>query len=201
VNIVDIRTHMVDVYFKKEISYIFEGKKLCFDVAETLFSTFDIDHGTDVFLRCIDPISTPKSVLDIGCGYGPIGISLASKFPEAEITMVDRDLLSVKYTRHNIKKNGIKNAVVIGSVGMEMLEDRQFDLIVSNIPAKIGDEAISEDFILLPYNHLSENGELWFVVVNALNRLIPKVASKYKLHITKVRDRKGHAVYKVIKKL
>lgn len=190
---------MTDVYFKKEITYSFNGKNLNFDVAETLFSTFDIDHGTDIFLRSIEPRKTPKSILDIGCGYGPIGIVLASKYHDANVTMVDRDLLAVRFANHNIKKNNIVNAIAIGSVGMETFGDKRFDLIVSNIPAKIGDEAISNEFILLPYKHLSEGGELWFVIVNALNRLIPKIASKHALHITKVRDRKGHTVYKVLK--
>jgi len=72
----------MDIYFKKEIIYKFEGKELRFYVGETLFSTFDIDHGTDIFLRSIAPKNSPKTILDIGCGYGPIGISLATKFPK-----------------------------------------------------------------------------------------------------------------------
>ena len=61
--------------------------------------------------------------------------------------MLDRDLLAVRYTNINIVKNNISNARALGSVGMEVVSNQTFDLIVSNIPAKIGDEAIAEDFI------------------------------------------------------
>ena len=57
---------------------------------------------------------------------------------------------------------------------MEVVSNQTFDLIVSNIPAKIGDEAIAEDFIQT-IKHLNSGGELWVVVVNKLNRLIPKL--------------------------
>lgn len=63
-------------------------------------------------------------------------------------------------------------------------------LIVSNIPAKIGDESITEDFIRQPIAHLNSGGELWVVVVNKLNRLLPKLGGLF------IRNRKGHTVYK-----
>ncbi len=55
----------MDSYFKKEINYLFKRQEFKFDVAETLFSTFDIDHGTDIFIRAIT-FSNPKTILDIG---------------------------------------------------------------------------------------------------------------------------------------
>ena len=189
----------MDVYFKKEITYPFEGKKFRFDLGETLFSTFAIDHGTDVFLRSVVPEIEPKRILDLGCGYGPIGIVLADKFPAAEVIMIDRDLLAVRYANYNIKKNSIGNARAIGGVGMESVADQKFDLIVSNIPAKIGDDAISQEFILDPIKHLNSGGELWVVVVNYLNRLIPKVRGQNELNLKQVRNRSGHTVYRIKK--
>lgn len=165
-------------------------------MGETLFSTFDLDHGTDVLLRAID-VKSPKIILDLGCGYGPIGIILAKKYPQAKIIMVDKDLLAVRYTKLNIEKNNVQNAEALGSIGMEQINDEKFDLIVSNIPAKIGDKAITEEFILNPYKHLNSGGEYWFVVVNALNRLIPSVARKNQLNIKEIRKRNGHTVYQI----
>lgn len=184
----------MDHYFKKEITYKFANYDFKFDIANTLFSTFDLDHGTDILIRAIVP-SSPKSILDIGCGYGPLGIMLAEINPQAEVVMVDRDLLAVRYAALNIKKNSVPNATVLGSLGMEQLRDRKFDLIVSNIPAKIGDEAIAQEFILDPYNHLNPGGEYWFVIVNALNHLIPVVARKHEIHLKEIRKRNGHFVY------
>lgn len=184
----------MDVYFKKEISYTFAGTEFRFNIANTLFSTFDLDHGTDILIRAITP-SSPKTILDIGCGYGPLGIMLAKTNPDANVVMVDRDLLAVRYSNENIKKNDIQNAVALGSLGVEQVNDRTFDLIVSNIPAKIGDEAITQEFILEPYEHLNPGGEYWFVIVTALNRLIPSVARKHELPLREIRKRNGHFVY------
>lgn len=188
----------MDVYFKKEISYSFGKEVFKFDVAETLFSTFDIDHGTDILIRAIIP-SNPKSILDLGCGYGPLGIILAKNNLQAEVVMVDRNLLAVRYTKYNIAKNNISNAVALGSLGVEEVKGKTFDLIVSNIPAKIGDEAIAKEFILDPYKLLNPNGEYWIVVVSALNRLIPKVCSMNNIKVKKIRKRRGHTVYKLKK--
>ena len=188
----------MDVYFKKEITYSFAGNQFKFDVGNTLFSTFDLDHGTDMLLRVIS-VDNPKTILDIGCGYGPIGIVLAKKYPQARVTMIDKDLLAVRYTKLNIEKNNIHNAIVLGSVGTEQINDRTFDLAVSNIPAKIGDKAITEEFILTPYKHLNQGGELWIVVVNALNHLIPHVGGKNNLNIKEVKKRSGHTVYRIKK--
>ena len=87
----------MDVYFKKEITYPFQGRKFKFDVANTLFSTFEMDHGTDVLIRTIE-VNNPKTILDLGCGYGPLGIILAAKNPQAQVTMLDVNLLAVRYT-------------------------------------------------------------------------------------------------------
>lgn len=148
----------MDVYFKKEISYSFGKEEFKFDVANTLFSTFDLDHGTDILIRAIIT-NKPKSILDLGCGYGPLGIILAKNNPQAEVVMVDKDLLAVRYTKYNIAKNNITNAIVLGSLGIEEVKEKTFDLIVSNIPAKIGDEAIVKEFIVDPYKLLNPNGE------------------------------------------
>lgn len=142
-------------------------------------------------------LNTPKTILDLGCGYGPIGITLAKTNPLATVTMLDADLLAVRYTNINITKNAVTNAVALGSVGMEAVKEKYFDLIVSNIPAKIGDAAIAEDFLLTPYDHLNPGGELWVVVVSALNRLIPKVGAANGFEVKLVRKRSGHSLYKI----
>jgi 16S rRNA G1207 methylase RsmC len=189
-----------DVYYKKRIPYYVHGQNFAFDVAHTLFSSFQIDEGTDLLLRTIR-LNTPQRVLDIGCGVGILGIVLARMLPTAHVTMVDRDLLAVRYAHHNATVNATNNIAVQGSVGLEALGDQQFDLIVSNIPAKIGDDAIEHEFLLDPLARLNPGGDYWFVIVSGLNRLIPALGTRHDLRLKQVKKRAGHAVYQLHKPL
>jgi len=186
----------VDVYYKKRIPYTCRGQTFAFDVAHTLFSSYQVDEGTDLFLRTIAPDS-PRTILDLGCGCGVIGIVLARWFPQARVILADRDLLAVRYARHNALLNQVSNVEVIGSVGFEHIPALPFDLIVSNIPAKIGDEAIEREFILDPLDHLRPGGDYWFVVVSGLNRLIPALGRRHNLRLKEVKKRAGHTVYHI----
>jgi 16S rRNA G1207 methylase RsmC len=186
-----------DVYFKKRILYTWKDQNFEFDVANTLFSSFKIDQGTDLLLRTID-VALPRHILDLGCGYGVMGIVLAHCFPDAQVTMVDNDLLAVRYARYNCALNNTPNTQVIGSVGLEQAPAGPYDLIVSNIPAKIGDDAIEQEFILAPLERLCPGGEFWFVVISGLNRLIPKIGTRNNLKLKEVKKRSGHTIYQLL---
>jgi 16S rRNA G1207 methylase RsmC len=80
-------------------------------------------------------------------------------------------------------------------VGLQSVPDLPYDLIVSNIPAKIGDTAIEEEFFLAPYQCLQAGGDYWFVVVSGLNHLIPRLGQRHNLRLKEVKKRAGHSVY------
>lgn len=184
----------MDPYFKKQTTYYHRGHTFTFDIGHTLFSSFEVDEGTDVFLRFVQTAGA-RTILDLGCGYGPIGIILATLCPDAQVVMVDKDLLAVRYANINIAHNKVTNATVVGSVGLESVPDLPYDLIVSNIPAKVGDEAIEQEFLLAPYQRLKPGGDYWFVVVSGLNHLIPRLGQRHQLKLKEVKKRAGHSVY------
>lgn len=188
----------VDVYYKKRIDYFCYEQHFSFDVAHTLFSSHQIDEGTDLFLRTL-AIPPAQRILDLGCGCGVIGIVLARHLPNTEVTMLDRDLLAVRYATHNARLNAVTNTKVLGSVGLEHAPAGEYDLIVSNIPAKIGDDAIEQEFILQPLARLRPGGEYWFVVVSGLNHLIPGIGTRNNLRLKQIKKRSGHAVYRLYK--
>lgn len=160
-----------------------------------------MDIGSDLLLRtlALPPSSpSPRTILDLGCGCGVLGIVLARQFPEARVTLVDKDLLAVRYARHNSTLNNTPDTEVLGSVGLEALPPAErYDLIVSNIPAKIGDTAIEHEFILAPLRRLATEGEYWFVVVSGLNHLIPRLARHHNLNLKEQKKRAGHTVYRL----
>lgn len=190
-----------DPYFRRRISFAHKERAqtqrdFVFDVAHTLFSGHEVDQGTGLLLRSLD-VEAPRSILDLGCGYGVLGIVLARLFPEASVLMADANLLAVRYARHNCELNAVSNADALPGVGLEDVPAGPYDLIVCNIPAKIGDEAIEREFILGPLERLASGGAYWFVAVSGLNRLIPKIGTRHDLRLSEVRKRQGHTVYKL----
>jgi 16S rRNA (guanine1207-N2)-methyltransferase len=189
-----------DAYFKKRLTYQVRGQQFVFDVGHTIFSSFQIDDGTDLLLRSLAPsLEAPQHLLDLGCGCGVIGIVLAHHYPEADVVLADKDLLALRYARHNAAINQVERVTVIGSVGVESLPDVPYDMILSNIPAKIGDRAIEEEFVLAPLDLLRSGGEYWFVVVSGLNHLIPRLGVRHQLKLKAIKKRSGHTVYRIIK--
>jgi 16S rRNA (guanine1207-N2)-methyltransferase len=128
-----------------------------------------------------------------------LGITLARRYPAAQVVMADVSLLAVRYTAHNLALNQVSNAAVLGSVGLESVPTEPYDLIVSNIPAKIGDLAIEQEFVLGPLARLRPGGEYWFVVVSGLNHLIPRLGPRHNLRLKEIKKRAGHTVYRILK--
>jgi 16S rRNA (guanine1207-N2)-methyltransferase len=188
-----------DPYFKKQIAYSLRGQHFSFAVGHTIFSSFQVDEGSDLLLRTLEPSREPGRILDLGCGAGVLGITLARRYPAAQVTMADVSLLAVRYARHNAALNGAVNTTVLGSVGLEAVPPGPYDLIVSNIPAKIGDLAIEQEFVLGPLAQLREGGEYWFVVVSGLNHLIPRLGPRHQLRLKEIKKRAGHTVYRLLR--
>ena len=186
-----------DAFFRKQISLALHKQRLSFATADRLFSGHDIDAGTRLLLRFVtEEVSPPADILDLGCGYGPLGLSLARLFPQANVLLSDQDALAVRYTRFNADANQISNARVRLALGMEGI-DQNFDLIVSNIPGHIGEAAIGGDFILRPLKHLRPGGHLWVVIVAPLADLIESLASEHEIPLHCAARRGTHAVYRL----
>ena len=163
-----------DVYFKKEVALEHEGHSLRLRVAQDLFSSFDVDAGTRLLLRSL--AGTDRSgvgkVLDLGCGYGPLGLALKATGRNRTVHMVDRDALAFGYARQNAELNGLAGVETYGSLGYDDVASQDFDLIVSNIPGKAGESAVSH-LLLDAAGHLRQGGLVAVVVVAPL---APKVA-------------------------
>lgn len=126
-------------YYKKTLGYKFHGRQFTFAVSQELFSSVSVDRGTELLLRTIAEAkyADVRSVLDIGCGYGVLGIATTALYPEAELTLVDRDKLAVDFSAYNLAMNKPQGAAY-ASLGFDSVEKQTFDLIVSNLPGKAG---------------------------------------------------------------
>jgi 16S rRNA G1207 methylase RsmC len=164
-----------DVYFKKEVVLEHERRSLRLRVAQDLFSSFDVDAGTRLLLRTLAGYDAGefRRILDLGCGYGPLGLALKMADPRRLVHMVDRDALAVEYTRQNAALNGLDGVQSYGSLGYDDVSLLDFDLIVANVPGK-ANKAVISHFLVDAGAHLRPGGLLAAVVVAPL---VPTVAS------------------------
>jgi len=126
-----------------------------------VFSKNHLDYGSSLLINnIIENCDKKLSILDVGCGYGFIGIMLA-KMIDANVVMVDVNKRAVHLTEMNIKENKV-NAKVIESNIYENV-DGKYDVVVTNPPIRAGKKIVLE-ILLKAKEFLNINGELWFVI-------------------------------------
>ena len=117
------------------------GRSFQFLTSSSVFSKRRIDTGTQLL---IESMALPKtgSVLDIGCGYGAVGISAATFNPNLQVTMTDVNMRAVSLARKNITLNRAFNAQVRYGSLYEPVEGQTFDCVLSNPPVSAGMETV-----------------------------------------------------------
>jgi 16S rRNA (guanine1207-N2)-methyltransferase len=159
-----------------------QGEQLNFETTYGIFSPKEIDQGTKLLLRHLN-VEADFDCLDLGCGYGPVGIWMAKKAIKGQVIMLDKDFVAIDYANRNVKLNQLDNATAMLSNGFSSLNNQKFDLIVSNIPAKVGNEMLYL-FLYDAYHHLKPGGKFVVVTVNGLRhfckRTFKEVFGNYK---------------------
>lgn len=126
-----------------------------------IFSPDGVDKGTEILLRQVPDPGSPKNALDIGCGWGPLTIALASLAPAAEVYAVDVNERSLALTRQNAAALGLRN--VLACLPDQVDPQLRFDLMWSNPPIRVGKDALHEILrTWLP--RLSAEGTAYLVV-------------------------------------
>ena len=141
------------------------GQSFEVEVASGTFSPGGLDRGTAVLLDTVsDP--TPEGVLvDVGCGWGPITLALASTAPQARVFAVDVNRRALDLTRTNADRAHLTNVTTV--TPEEFPEGTAIDTLWSNPPIRIGKRALHE-LLATWLNRLSDSGEAWLVVAKHL---------------------------------
>ncbi len=164
-----------------------------FNTTWGLFSSRGLDTGTRLLLERIE-VNPGETCLDVGCGYGPIGIVLARLSETGKVTMVDKDFVAVEYAAKNAEANGLTNVEAMLSNGLHHLpEDVRFDVIASNLPSNTGKELL--DIITQEaHTRLVTGGRFYVVTVNGLRDYMKKAFRETFGHYKKLKQGRGHAV-------
>jgi 16S rRNA (guanine1207-N2)-methyltransferase len=127
-----------------------------------VFSKDYLDFGSKLLIKNIDLKSQTKTVIDMGCGYGPIGLYVAKKYPNINVLMFDINERAVALAKKNIVENKVNNAVAHVS---NLLSDVNVfaDVILTNPPIRAGKEVVFKLY-LESYSHLNSGGSLYVVI-------------------------------------
>ncbi len=182
-------------YLKKDVELRVGRATLQLRTAHGLFSSHTVDAGTALLLRTLTDLPPPAAVLDVGCGYGPLGLGLKAVYPAARVHMVDRDALAVAVAALNASDTDDGGVHCYGSLAYDAIDPGlRFDLVVSNLPGKAGLPVI-EELLVGAGAVLEPDGIAAVVVVAALADEVGGVLERARASILLRKDSKAYAVF------
>ncbi|WP_051481046.1 class I SAM-dependent methyltransferase [Cellulomonas sp. KRMCY2] len=116
------------------------GRDLTVQTASGIFSPGRVDLGTQVLLRSVPAPPPAGNLLDLGCGWGPIAVTLALLAPGATVWAVDVNTRALDLLRHTIRDLGLENVVAVGPD--DVPDDVLFAAVWSNPPIRVGKEVL-----------------------------------------------------------
>ena len=140
------------------------GNTFTFETDAGVFSKSEVDFGSRVLIDAFEMPDVAGVLLDVGCGYGPIGLSIAKVHPEREVLMMDINSRAIGLAQKNAQLNGVQNVRIFESDGLSAVEAGvKAAVVLTNPPIRAGKETIFR-FYDSAYEVLVENGELWIVI-------------------------------------
>lgn len=148
---------------RKTWEFELKGYNFTFQSDKGVFSKNEVDFGSRILIEGFIPPAIDGDFLDVGCGYGPIGLSLAKHF-NRHVDMIDVNERAVELAKDNALKNSINNVTIFQSnLFSNIDEKRQYAAIITNPPIRAGKKVVHEIFET-SYHHLVNDGELWVVI-------------------------------------
>jgi 16S rRNA (guanine1207-N2)-methyltransferase len=138
-----------------------QGVELAFETAPKLFSPRGLDPGTAAMLRRVQ-IEPQDRVLDLGCGYGVVGVYAAHCTDPERVWLVDVDPVAVEFAKRNLQLNGVQGATVVVSDGFSNLSETEFTKILCNPPYHV-DFSVPKRLIEKGFNRLVLGGSMILV--------------------------------------
>ncbi|OAB29352.1 16S rRNA methyltransferase [Paenibacillus macquariensis subsp. defensor] len=165
-----------------------------------VFSKKGVDYGSKVLIEAME-FSPGAEILDVGCGYGPMGLTAARMVKDGHVTMVDVNSRAVELAKENALLNGITNVSIMESNLFTAVKGKSFDVILTNPPIRAGKETVHAIFEQA-YEHLRDGGALWVVIQKKQGA----PSAKEKLtdlfgDVQEVTKDKGYRIFKALKPL
>lgn len=183
-----------DIHFRQEVL----GKPFEFTSTWGIFSPEKLDEGSLMLLDYIDFKHDDNSI-DLGCGYGVLGMTAARECPNGQHLLIDKDFVAVEYAKLNCQKNGLTNAEVMLSNGFYHVDKtRQFSLVMSNLPAKASKEQ-HYLYLLDAYNAMASGARFYVVTINGLRDFMKRSFTEVFGNSDKIKQGKTYTITMAIK--
>lgn len=176
------------------------GRTFRFVTDAGVFSRGGIDFGSRLLIETMD-IPRGARVLDVGCGYGPIGICAAWLSGDGEATMIDVNERAVELAQENARRNGVRNAVALRSDRLRAVAGRQFDCVLTNPPIRAGKDVVYGIFEQA-LDVLVSGGALWVVIQKKQGApsALAKLRQLYgESSVQEIDRKKGYWILKAVK--
>jgi 16S rRNA (guanine1207-N2)-methyltransferase len=163
-----------------------------------VFSKSGVDYGSQVLIDAL-MLDDKAKVLDVGCGYGPIGLTSAKLAQSGQVTMIDINERAVELSRENAKLNNITNVTVLQSDVYEAVKHMKFDAIVTNPPIRAGKSVVHQIFEE-GYELLEQGGSMWVVIQKKQGA--PSAKAKLESMFSDVEEvtkDKGYRIFRAVK--
>lgn len=183
----------------RELSYKYNSSFFVFYSDNGVFSKNNIDYGSKLLIETYlkENDINEKRVLDVGCGYGFLGI-MVSRVTDSYVEMIDINKRAVHLTNMNIKRyKDFKGKTYISNV-YENVEGK-YDIIITNPPIRIGKEKLLE-ILIGAFDHLEDNGLLYYVIRKDQGALsIKKILEENSINVEIINRDKGYFIYRAKK--
>lgn len=172
-------------HHRLQFKTVLRGREFTFQTDAGVFSREHIDPGSKILINSLE-LSACKAPLDLGCGYGVIGLAIAAELPETTVYMSDPNRRAIELARLNRDLNEIKNVRIEEGEDFTPWPKENFDLIVTNPPLRAGKKTVLRLFHQAA-ERLTPGGTLWVVIrtsqgaksyEQALARIVGSVETK-----------------------
>lgn len=147
----------------QEWAYTLRGEKIQFQTDSGVFSKNEVDFGSRLLIEAFEDSSVEGPILDVGCGYGPIGIAVAKSFPQKKVHMVDVNERAIELAKKNAARNNADNVEIYESDGLSSVKEEGFSAILTNPPIRAGKETVFR-FYEEASAKLAPGGSIWVVI-------------------------------------
>ncbi|ANU14726.1 Ribosomal RNA small subunit methyltransferase C [Planococcus halocryophilus Or1] len=183
----------------REWTDILRGEKFRFQTDAGVFSKSEVDFGSRLLIEAFQDSTIDGPVLDVGCGYGPIGMTVAKISPQKQVHMVDVNTRAIELAKTNVEKNDISNVQIYESDGLSAVEASGFSAILTNPPIRAGKETVFR-FYEEAAKKLADGGSLWVVIQKKQGAASTQVKLEELFGEVKVVDKKkGYFIFEARK--